>query len=188
MARPGRMMANPVTGERFTFIKTSAGTGGELLQMDVALQPGHGRLLRHVHPRQEERMSVQTEGGRFWVAGKEFEAHRGDVVTVPAGAPHQFWNTGAEELRLLVEFRPALNQEQFFELLCQLGQEGKTNRKGIPSPLLAAMVLRDHLGDNRVTIIPSGAQRLLVPFADRLGRLLGYERKADELMRRAVLE
>ena len=39
MAYAGQIIDNPASGERITFRKTAADTGGELLELDVALTP-----------------------------------------------------------------------------------------------------------------------------------------------------
>ena len=42
MAYSGRVLDNPISGERITFRKTAADTGGELLAIDLELSPnGH---------------------------------------------------------------------------------------------------------------------------------------------------
>ena len=58
MIRPGDTIANPVTGERFTFTHTAASTDGELLAFDFALAPGGKVPIPHVHPIQTERFEV----------------------------------------------------------------------------------------------------------------------------------
>jgi hypothetical protein len=40
--QPGETLANPVTGERFTFIETAATTNGELLAFELDLRTGGG--------------------------------------------------------------------------------------------------------------------------------------------------
>src|SRR3990172_1866892 len=46
-----------ITGQHLTFMKTGAETGGDLLQVDVRLDAG-GRVPRHAHLRQDERVEV----------------------------------------------------------------------------------------------------------------------------------
>ena len=36
MIQPGDVIENPVTGERITFVRTSAQTGGALAEMDLS--------------------------------------------------------------------------------------------------------------------------------------------------------
>ena len=42
----------------------------------------------HVHPRSEEVMYVVAGTGHVWIAGERSRVAAGDVVHVPAGAPH----------------------------------------------------------------------------------------------------
>ncbi len=64
MAQAGRVLVNPISGERFTFLKTAADTDGKLLQFDVELSAGGSVPGAHLHPVQEERFEV-LEG---WMA------------------------------------------------------------------------------------------------------------------------
>src|SRR4029079_4541677 len=108
MITPGQTLANPVTGERFSFTHTAASTGGELLAFDFALRPGGAVPIPHLHPVQTERFEVT--GGRmtFRVGLRKIEAGPGDVVEVAPGVAHSFANAGEDEARLRVEVRPAL--------------------------------------------------------------------------------
>jgi hypothetical protein len=59
----------------------------------------------------------------------------------PPGTPHRFWNDTDEEARVLVELRPALNSEIFFETLYGLPRDGKTDENGVPNLLQQAVTL-----------------------------------------------
>jgi mannose-6-phosphate isomerase-like protein (cupin superfamily) len=177
---------NPITRECFTFLSSASGAQ-DRLDIDFVLRPGRGRPPRHRHPRQEERLTVQAGVGRFKIGKATIEAGPGQTMTVPPGVAHHFWNTGAEDLHVRVEFRPAGRQEEFFRLFCQLGKEKRTNRRGIPSPLIGTLVLRDHVADNRVVIMPTAVQRFVLPMLAQLGHLVGAEREATALRRRAGL-
>ena len=54
MIQPGDVIENPVTGERITFVRTSAQTGGALAEMDLELSPAAFLAAEHIHQRQEE--------------------------------------------------------------------------------------------------------------------------------------
>jgi len=51
----------------------------------------------------------------------------------PPGTPHRFWNDTAEEARALVELRPELNSEIFFETLYELPETAKPMRTAYPT-------------------------------------------------------
>src|SRR4051812_48919256 len=85
MISPGQTLENPVTGERFTFTHTAAGTGGELLAFDFALRPGGAVPVPHVHPIRTERFEVVAGLMRFRLGLRTVLAGPGDVVEVAPG-------------------------------------------------------------------------------------------------------
>src|SRR3954463_12665110 len=113
MARAGQTVENPATGERVTFVKTAADTGGELLVLELEWPRPGERAPEHVHPEAEERYEVIEGRAAFRVPGHERIAGPGEQVTVPPGTPHLAWNPTSEAVRLKVEFRPALRWEEF---------------------------------------------------------------------------
>jgi hypothetical protein len=61
---------------------------------------------------------------------------------VPKGTPHVWWNSGDDELHVLVEVRPALRFESFFETFFGLAQDGKVHAKtGLPDPFQLALLV-----------------------------------------------
>jgi quercetin dioxygenase-like cupin family protein len=117
MARAGQTIENPATGERLTFVRTAADTGGELLEVELVWPRQGERAPEHVHPEMEERFEVVAGTPRFRIGGEEIAAGPGDVVTVPPATRHLGWNPTEQEVRLRVEFRPALRWEEFVERL-----------------------------------------------------------------------
>jgi mannose-6-phosphate isomerase-like protein (cupin superfamily) len=144
MARAGEEIFNPVTGERIRFLRTSADTGGALLEMeDTWTRPGH-RAAEHVHPDMEERWDVLSGSAAFRIGGVESRAGPGDVVVAPPGTPHLAWNPGEGEVRLRIEMRPALRWEELVERLFALASEGRTDARGVPEPALLAELVREY--------------------------------------------
>jgi mannose-6-phosphate isomerase-like protein (cupin superfamily) len=113
MASAGETVANPATGERVTFVKTAADTGGELLELELVWSRPGQRAPAHVHPEMEERYEVLEGTAAFRIGDEERRARAGDVVTVPPGTTHLAWNPTDVRVRLKVEFRPALRWEEF---------------------------------------------------------------------------
>jgi hypothetical protein len=99
----------------------------------------------------------------------------GEKVVVPAGTPHVWWNAGEDELHAVVEPRPALSVEAFFETLFGLAQDGKVSPKtGLPNPLQLAVIMRAHR-DLIILARPSPpVQTVLFGSLAFVGRLLGY--------------
>jgi quercetin dioxygenase-like cupin family protein len=113
MASAGETVVNPATGERVTFVKTAADTGGELLELELVWSRPGQRAPAHVHPEMEERYEVLEGTAAFRIGDEERTARAGEVVTVPPGTTHLAWNPTDVRVRLKVEFRPALRWEEF---------------------------------------------------------------------------
>jgi mannose-6-phosphate isomerase-like protein (cupin superfamily) len=127
---------NPVTGERFTFTETAAGTGGELLAFELGLRPGGAVPIPHVHPIQTERFEVVDGRMSFRVGLRRVQAGPGDVVEVQPGVTHSFANAGENDARVRVEVRPALAMEEMLTEVVAMAQAGRMNRRGMPRSLL----------------------------------------------------
>jgi len=172
-------LVNPVTGERIVFRKRARDTGGELMEMTLYLAPGGFIASPHVHPNQEERFEVGGSPVMFRVAGKERLYQPGETAIVPAGVPHVWWNASEHESATLVQFRPALDTETFFETYFGLARDGRVNKKGLPNPLQMSVLAR---GYTREMALPPPAQWILGPMAivmAPVARALGYRARYD---------
>src|SRR5215217_3421033 len=81
--------------------------------------------FEHVHPYQEERFDVLSGTARVSMRGQERDVGVGETVMVPAGTPHVWGNPSEEELHVIVELRPALKMEEWFETVFGLQRDGK---------------------------------------------------------------
>ena len=174
MIRAGDSIENPVTGERLVFHKTSLETGGEVVVFDAYVKPGGFVAARHIHPQQEERFEVLRGTVGFRAGRKKVLAGPGEVLTIPAGTAHTFWNAGDDAAHFTCEVRPALQFEQLIETMFGLATDGKTNRKGMPNPLRLAVIARHHFDDVRLPFPPAWMQRMGLALGAPLGKLLGY--------------
>lgn len=172
-------LVHPITGERIVFRKRSADTGGELMEMTLLLAPGGFIAAQHVHPNQEERFEVAGAEVMFKVAGKERLYRPGEVAVVPAGTPHVWWNPSAIEAATLVQFRPALDTETFFETFFGLARDGKVGKNGLPNLFQMSVLARTY---KREMALPAPAQWVLGPLTmvlAPLGRAMGYRGRYD---------
>ena len=173
-------LIHPVTGERIVFRQRSRDTGGELMEMSLYLAPGGFIAAPHVHPNQEERFQVEGAPVMFRVAGKQRLYQPGEMAVVPAGVPHVWWNPSDQEAATLVQFRPALDTETFFETFFGLARDGKVGRNGLPNPLQMSVLAR---GYTREMALPPPAQWILGPLSvvmAPLARALGYRARYDK--------
>ena len=176
MIQAGQTVENPVTGERMIFRKTAAETGGELVEVELIARPGAFVFMPHVHPFQTERFEVLSGAIEVKTGRKRQVANAGDVVTIEPGVSHSWRNASdEEELRFLVEVRPALQFERLIETMFGLAADGKTNKKGMPNPLRMAVIAREHFDDGRLPVLPAWVQRAMLAVGATLGTLAGYE-------------
>jgi len=163
MITPGQTLANPVTGERFTFTDTAASTGGELLAFELALRPGGAVPVPHVHPIQTERFAVVAGLMRFRLGLRRRLAGPGEVVEVAPGVVHGFANAGEEEARVRVEVRPALAMEEMLAEVVAMARAGRMTRRGLPRNLRdLALLARTYDREAHAPLLSVGLQRLLL--------------------------
>jgi len=176
MIRKGDTIENPITGERVSFLKTSAETDGESVLIETTVAPNGFVAAEHLHPHQSERFEVLEGVVEFRLDGEHVIARAGDVVTVEPGAAHQFRNIGEEEVRFRTEVRPALAFEAFLETMFGLASDGKTNGSGIPNPFRLAVIMEEHFDLVWLPFPPAWVQRAGLALGAPIGRqLLGYE-------------
>jgi mannose-6-phosphate isomerase-like protein (cupin superfamily) len=176
MARAGGVIEHPVTGERMTFLKTAEDTDGEYVRIELAVRP-HGFVSApHIHPRQEESFEIHRGTFTFVLDGKERQVGPGDGATVPPGTPHAWWNPGDEPGLAIVEIRPALKAEEFFETMFGLAQDGKVSPKtGLPNLLwIAVLTVKYHSDFAHVAKPPLLVQLALFTPLASVAKLLGY--------------
>jgi len=175
MVRVGDVIDNPVTGETMTFLLTGRETAGELLRIDMRVRP-HGFVAsEHVHPDQEERFQIMSGEITLRVDGEERRYRAGQRTIIPPGTPHVWWNSGRDELRVLVEFRKAGRFAEFITTFFALARAGKTNRHGIPTnPLQLAVTFAEYGDVIRGTRPPWLVQQVLFAILNPIGRMLGY--------------
>ena len=161
--RPGDIVENPITGERFTFTSTAASSDGELLAFDFALKPGGAVPMPHVHPVQTERFEIVSGRMRFRVGLRTITAGPGDVVLVEPGVAHSFANAGDEDAELRVAVRPALAMEDMFADVVALAEAGGMTARGMPRNLLdLALLARTYDQEAHAPLLAVSVQRALL--------------------------
>jgi quercetin dioxygenase-like cupin family protein len=145
LARVGETIEHPVTGERITFLETAASSGGAVLKMAFEMRPRAFIAGAHAHPRQEERFAVGSGRIRVKTGGREWIADEGDEIIIPRGAGHTWGNPFDEPAQIVIELRPALRAETYFETYFGLARDGRVNAKnGLPSLLQFALMLHEY--------------------------------------------
>ncbi|MBA2505221.1 MAG: cupin domain-containing protein [Thermoleophilaceae bacterium] len=115
MAKAGDTIENRWTGQRITFVRTSADTGGEVLELE-SLMPGGGPMPpSHLHPGQAEHFEVLEGEVEAGIGGERRVYGAGERFDIPAGTPHDMRAAADADARVKWETRPALRTEHFLE-------------------------------------------------------------------------
>jgi quercetin dioxygenase-like cupin family protein len=150
----GRVIDNPISGERIVIQKSGADTGGRLLSFDLFLPPGGHVPAGHVHPEQEERFTVVEGQMRFRLGGRTVLSGPGDTVVITAGQAHWFGNAGPQVAHAHVEVRPALRMEELFEATEALSLTGRFPGTRLPRLSDLALVLLEYRRELAVPNLP----------------------------------
>jgi len=141
----------------------------------MVVRPGGFVTGEHIHPHQEERFQIASGEITLRVRGEERRYAAGEDITIPRGTPHAWWNSGAHDLRVLLEFRPAGRFAEFITTFFALARTGKTNKRGLPvNPLQLAATFSEYRDVIRGTTPSWGIQRMLFTILTPIGRWLGY--------------
>ncbi len=142
---------------------------GDVLKMEIEVDPGGGVSIPHFHPRTEERFTVKQGEVTFTADGERIVAGPDDpTVVVPPGVRHGFENTGEGEAQMAVEAEPALELRQFLTDAAAMAAAGKYTKRGIPKPgtILESIEWLDRYRDTvvitSVTLPPARLQPALL--------------------------
>jgi quercetin dioxygenase-like cupin family protein len=163
MAVPGETLVNPATGQTLTFRRTTAQTGGELVEVESEMLAGHRPPPAHLHPRQEERFQVLDGAVDVRLGDERRRLEAGETLVIPPGTVHEMAPAGDQPARLSWETRPALGTEQFFETAWALG---------VPDRLTGAALMHRYSDVIRLPG-PWALQRPLLALAAGIARLTG---------------
>jgi quercetin dioxygenase-like cupin family protein len=173
MPEYGDVLLNRATGQRLVIRRTVAQTRGRSIELSITYPPHGPRPPGHIHPEQEQVVEVLSGGLCAALDGRPTTLAAGGVLVVPAGAPHALWNAGAVEARAVLHLSPALSSQALLETLWALGSAGRTDRRGMPDILQAAVLLRAYRREFRLAWPPHSIQRPLVAALAPLGSLCG---------------
>ncbi len=159
MDSPGRIIENPISGERIVIRVTAAQSAGELLAFDLFLPPGGHVPAGHVHPVQEERFTIVAGEWRFKLGRRSILVGPGQTVLVPSGAAHWFGNIGETPGQARVEVRPALRTEELLELSESVSRAARAAGRRLPSVHDLALMLLEFQLELAVPHVPAGLMR-----------------------------
>ena len=170
----GDSLENPCTGERGVLVKAPWEGNDRSLEADLYVQPGGAVAGEHVHSNFDERFTVRAGRIAFRLDGSESVAGRGEVIEIPRGHWHDWWNAGEEEAVARVWVSDGARFLQMIETLFGLAQDGHTNPRGLPDPLQLAMFATEFRDVLVLRRPPAAVQSALFGLLRPLARMRGY--------------
>lgn len=170
----GDSLQNLCTGERCVLIKAPWEGNDPSLEVDLFMQREGAVAGEHVHRNSDEHFTVKAGQIRFRLDGSESIARPGQVVEIPRGHWHDWWNAGEEEAAARVWVSDGTRFLQMIETLFGLAQDGHTNSKGLPDPLQLAMFATEFRDVLVLREPPAVVQSVLFGLLQRVARARGY--------------
>jgi quercetin dioxygenase-like cupin family protein len=143
LPKAGALAWNPVTGERAIVLEGPEENPERRLVVELHVSPGGAVVGEHLHPAITERFEVVEGMLGVKLRGQESEASAGAAVEIPPGTWHDWWNAGDEEAVVKVTVTPGERFSQLIANLFGFGLDGRTNAKGMPSPLQVVALARE---------------------------------------------
>jgi mannose-6-phosphate isomerase-like protein (cupin superfamily) len=170
----GDSLENPRTGERGVLAKAPWEGSDPSLEADLYVQPGGAVVGEHIHHDFNERFTVKQGRIAFRLDGVEAVAGPGEVVEIPRGHWHDWWNAGEEEAVARVWVSDGARFLQMIETLFGLARDGHTSDKGMPGPLQLAMFATEFRDVLVLRRLPAAVQSAIFALLRPLARARGY--------------
>ena len=170
----GESLENPKTGERGVLVKPPREGEDRSLEADLHVQPGGAVVGEHVHPDLDERFTVREGRIGFRLDGAESVAGPGEVVEIPRGSWHDWWNAGDDVAVARVFVSDGVRFLLMIETLFGLARDGHTNEKGMPDPLQLAMFATEFRDVLVLKRPPAAVQALAFGILRPIARARGY--------------
>lgn len=113
----------PRLGNRF--VVRSDDTGGRFALIEHTVSPRSLAAPTHTHENEDEYSFVLSGEIGVLLGDEVLSAGPGELVAKPRGVPHAFWNSGADEARLLELISPGAFEHYFTEMAPLLNVEGE---------------------------------------------------------------
>lgn len=146
-----RVITNPVSGEKVTFICTSAETNGLKSVIEIELQPTAEGPPLHYHKAYSETFRI-LDGELNLQIGKEHKrAKKGETYKVEKSQTHSFRNDSGSPARIEVTLSPGHEGfENAISILFGLSKDGLVSSKGLPKKLIHLAII-NQLSDSHFT-------------------------------------
>lgn len=130
---------HPVTGEQVVVLTDPVDHPDDVLVAHMTVTPGGRVAAPHHHPTITERFLVLDGEVGFSLDGEEVVIGAGGHATIEPNVVHDWWQVGEAPAEVVVEVSPGTRFSEIVSSMFLLGRQGKTDAKGMPSPLQLAV-------------------------------------------------
>jgi quercetin dioxygenase-like cupin family protein len=181
-AEPRPVFRHPVTKEKSVVLTDPREHPEQVLLAHLTVEPGGRVAAPHWHPTLEERFLILKGQIGFYLDGEETVLGPGEHATVNRDVVHDWWQVGDEPAEALVEVVPGVRFVEMVGTLFGLGRDGKTDDKGMPTPLQLAVMGHEYDDTVVFTKPPALIRKTLLPLLAAVGRARGLKPKYDEYL------
>lgn len=181
----GDLYENRVTGERAVVLRGDVDGSGLSGLVHLTVKPGGAVVGEHVHPSMDERFRVVSGRLQTRVAGVDGQLGPGEEAFVAAGIPHDWWNAGEGPADVIVELSPGSGLARFESMIATLfglANTGRTNARGLPTPLQLALTGSEFSDVIQMTKPPAVIQRAAFAALGAVARRRGLRATYPELL------
>ncbi len=127
----------------------------------------------HIHHLEDEEGSIAAGTLTAEVDGHRMTFGPGEIVRLPHGVPHRWWNDGDQPLAFEGYTRPAVDLDRYLQAVFEVMNAGSANRP--PLFYLAHLALR-HRRTQTVLVMPPVIQTFVFRMVVGVGTVLGRYR------------
>ena len=168
----GLQLHNRHTGEVLVMWRQQQ-DGAPVLMLQGSLPPHREGPPMHVHYLEDEEGRVTAGRLSADVGGRHVEIGPGEMVRLPKGVPHRWWNQGDEPLEFEGRSYPIADLDRYLQAIFEVMNAGASKRP--PVFYLAHAVLR-HRRTQGVFVMPLKIQAVLFRAIVAVGTILGRYR------------
>ena len=168
-------LVNNHTGEVLELLRVQR-AGSVALRLRGTLPPHQKGPPRHIHYHEDERGTVTSGTLSAEVGGLRVDLGPGQLVELPRGVPHRWWNQGDTLLAFEGALEPLVDLDCYLQAIFEIMNAGPPDRP--PLLYLAHAAIR-HRRTQAVLVLPGLLQAVLFRVALLFGTLLGSYRGTD---------
>jgi mannose-6-phosphate isomerase-like protein (cupin superfamily) len=179
----GEVVENPVTRERCEIMERPWDNAEGRLTSETTALVGSRVVGEHCHPALVERFTVLEGELTIKCNDQTGILHQGETAVIEPTVWHDWWNASPRDVRVRVEITPGERFALMLETFFGLARLGYTDRKGMPSPLQLALIVREFSDVIVFRSPPPLVQRAIFGALAPIARWRGYRATYPQISR-----